>query len=121
MTLLLKHSAQKGFKNQQRDRTPPREQLHLFEEGRSSTTRSAQRKPLSAIYATESLCKCPGSGRWWNIRCSYNKKMFGGLYSIAERNIILKGFEGRTEPVSLNEFEAAAKYAMKATAQGVRA
>lgn len=146
MTNLILPQAQKNRNTLQRDRahlypqaspqkragTPqsfPREaaispQLALFDtqpaKARRHSGKPAQRL-AAAVYATESETKQPGGGRWWNIRCSYNRKMFGGLYSIAERDIILKAFDGRTTPVELDDFEVVAKYAMKMAVRGVAA
>jgi hypothetical protein len=71
--------------------------------------------PLEAIYATPSACKQPGGGIWWNLRCGHNQKMFGGLYSTAEREQILRHFKGRRKRIEPREFGAVAERVINAT------
>ena len=107
MTLLLKHTASKASKTRQRDRISKDRQLGLLPDN----------FPLTSIYATRSQCKQPGGDRWWNIRCGYNQRMFGGLYSTAERDKFLTHFKGRRDEIGLNEFAIVAERIIAETYQ----
>ena len=85
------------FNYAKRDRTP-QHQLALAVDSLS----------LTAIYATPSTTKTPHKN-WWNIRCGCNHKMFGGLYSTAERDKFLLHFKGRRDQIELSEFAAIAE------------
>lgn len=98
MTLSLKHSTPKN-RIRERDRASKDRQLGLLTDD----------LPLTSIYATPSVCKQPGGDRWWNIRCGYNQRMFGGLYSTAERDKFLAHFKGRRDEIPLNEFAVVAE------------
>lgn len=110
MTSSFKHRLPKSLNNRQRDRTTT--QIELFDTSPAKAQRGSGRIPqqsILALYATPSQCKQPGGLNWWNIRCSYNRRMFGGLYSTAERDKILLAFDGRTAQVSPREFGAVAE------------
>lgn len=104
----------------ERDRAIPTSQLSEFRAKPTNEHVKADRTsqgPLLTLYATPSTCKQSDGRRWWNIRCQFNHKMFGGLYSLAERNRVLEIFDGTASQITPQEFEMVAERVMAETTQ----
>jgi len=57
-------------------------------------------------------------GYFFNIVCSFNHKIFGGLYSLAEAEQILKSFEHCKHQITPREFGLVAERVIAATNAG---
>lgn len=108
VTYSLKHKPQNSLKAPQLDLFNCEPSLH----GQAGDRHSADALPPEAIYATPSVCRQPGGHCWWHLRCSHSRKMFGGLYSIAERDHILEHFKGRQQRIDPHEFNPIADRAI---------
>ena len=119
MTPSLKHSRQKGFKNQQRDRATSqvasqrengREQLELFTAHQRKATPISDRAALRVKPAPSSWHQSKAE-RYW-IFCNYIGKQFGGLYYQPEVDYITARFAGRTGLIEPREFDVVAEAAV---------
>lgn len=87
--------------------------LHASIKNRTTARAIAIKSSMKeAIYATPSVCRQPGGYRWWNLHCSHSRKAFAGLYSIPERDQILRHFKGRQQQIDPPELGSVAAQAM---------